>query len=164
MAVEETVTWSRTRTEAGCVSGAVLGVVGGMLASLPLSIVLPERWAWVGFVPVVVLPAYGAVRGWARRRAEVVTAEFGSRHVVLANASGTRTVDVAELAGVEVIHRGLAGGGYHETVLSLAFEARPAELIPGRYDPELVTNLRRLFGPAVEVGERHEELVPPSTG
>jgi hypothetical protein len=151
------VTWSRTRSEAGCLAGVVVGLVGGMLVSFPLVAVLPENWAWLAFLPFVVLPVWGAVRGRVNRRAEVVTAKLGSSRIVMENAFGTREADVAELTAVDIRHR-----GNKETVLSLAFEERPGETIPGRYDPELATALRRLFGPAVEVRERHEES--PSTG
>lgn len=158
MAVEETVTWSRSHTEAGCFNGMVLGVVVAMLISLPLSAFLPERWAWLGFLPLVVLPVRGAVRGRSEGRAEVVTAELSRRRVVLSGAFGTREVDVAELTAVDVSHR--ASGGHEMTVLSLEFGKRPGERIPGRYDPGLATTLRELLGPTVEVRERYEE--PPS--
>lgn len=88
----------------------------------------------------------------------MVTAEFSSRQIVLRNAFGTREVDVAELTAVDISHR--TAGGHEATVLSLEFEKRPGERIPGRYDPELATTLRQLLGPTVEVRERHEE---PST-
>lgn len=158
MAVEETVTWSRSHTEAGWFNGIVLGVVVAMLISLPLSAFLPERWAWLGFLPLVVLPVRGAIRGRAEGRAEVVTAEFSSRRVVLEGAFGTRELDVAELTAVDVSHH--VNRGHEMTVLSLEIGKRPGERIPGRYDPELAAALRQLLGPAVEVRERREE--PPA--
>jgi hypothetical protein len=156
MAVEETVTWSRSHTEAGCFNGMVLGVVGAMLISLPLSVLLPERWGWFAFLPLIVLPVRGAVKGRSQGRAEVVTVAFSSRRIVLESALGAQEVDVVELTAVDVCHR--ASGGHEQTVLSLEFEKRPGVRVPGRYDPELATALRQLLG--VEVRERHEE--PPA--
>lgn len=150
------MTWSRSHTEAGCFNGMVLGVVGAMLVSLPLTVVLPERWAWIAFLPLIVLPIRGAIRGRAEGRAEVVTAAFSSRRIVLEGAFGAREVDVAELAAVDVSHR--ANRGHEVTVLFLEFEKRPGVRIPGRYDPELATSLRQLLG--VEVRERREEPPP----
>jgi hypothetical protein len=135
-----------------------------MFVGVVVAAVVPESWWALSLLPAVVLGGYGAVRGAVARRAEVTTAAFTRTRVQLRNALGERVVEVADLTGVDVEHTGSTKDGYRRTMLGLAFADGRVERIPGRYDPELAGTLREVLGPAVDVRERHHELVPPPNG
>lgn len=145
VATDDVVTWSRTRSEAGCASGLLVGAIGGMLLGTFVAAVLPESWSWLGLVPVVVLAGYGAVRGVAGRRTEVTAVEIDRDRIRMVSSSGVREVDVAELAEVHVDHH-----RDRETVLRLVFTTGPAVWVPGHHDPELAAVLQQLLGVRVD--------------
>ncbi|HEY0447831.1 hypothetical protein [Actinophytocola sp.] len=160
MAAEETLRWSRHFSGTGCVAGGLGGLVGGTFVTVVLYAIFSISGWWVAGL-LVVLVVLGALLGTHDSRREVHTAEFSRHGVRLVSPLTTRFVSVADLTAVTVDHSGDTDQGYVRTTLRLAIAGRPAETIPGVYDPALAGVLDELLGPDIDVHELHEDLEPP---
>lgn len=88
---------------------------------------------------------------------DVTEVEFTPQNVRLRSGARTRTVNVADLRGVQITHSGDTDSGYRSTSLQLTWHDERQKL-DGVHDPTLASSLTRLLPRHVTVEEEWQEL------